>query len=506
MRRRRHIVSVAIISLMTDDSTTSLQSAIDEELERDASPDVARLFADLVAAYLADTRSGDGPVSTSLDPATIAGRFDEPLPRDGVEIERVTERLLTDVLQDSNRLYHPRYMGHQVSAPLPAAIWTESFIAALNQSVAVWEMSPVATVVEHRVIRWMCDLAGFDENAGGTFTSGGTEATFAALLAARSAIIPDVWTNGVGGDPPVIVCGEHAHYAVARAAGELGLGLRSVVTIPSKNWCMDVEALRDRLDSLDFEGKRVMAVVATAACTATGSFDDLEAIAAICEERGLWFHVDGAHGASALLSSEHRHRVKGIGRARSVAWDPHKMMLMPLSAGVVLVRDERDLEDAFSQRAPYLFHGATGERVWDQGIRSFQCSRRADVLKLWVALQRYGADGIGALYDRLCALARSMHDQLAAREDFVVLNEPECNILCFRYVGMRTLDDDRLDALNRDLREMLNRSGEGWISTTVLGGRRVLRVTFMNHRTRDGDVTAVIEALVRMGSQLEHEA
>jgi len=494
--------------MMGDESSTVPDTGPDvlAAVERDTGADVAALFSALAAEYLAQTRTGEGRVSTAHTPDEIASRFDEPLPRGGHAIEDVVARVRDEVIPDCNRLYHPRYVGHQVSAPLPAAIWSESVIGALNQSVAVWEMSPVATILEDRVLRWMCDLVGVGAGAGGTFTSGGTEATFAALLAARSAAIPSVWTDGVGTEPPVIVCGEHAHYAVTRAAGEMGLGMNSVVVIPSRDWRMDVDALRATLDALATDGRLVMAVVATAGSTATGSFDDLDAIASICDARGLWFHVDGAHGATALLSSRDRERVRGIERARSLAWDPHKMMLMPLSAGVVLVRDERDLEGAFAQRAPYLFHGPAGERIWDQGTRSFQCSRRADVLKVWIALQRYGADGIGALYDHLCDRARTMHALLDARDDLVALHEPECNILCFRYVGDGTLDEERLDALNRELRERYNRSGEGWITTTVLGGRRVLRVTIMNPRTTDADLAAIVDGVGRLGRELEQNA
>ena len=473
---------------MTNDSLLA-------ELETDMSPEAAALFTALATQYLADTRTGDGPVGTSRSAAELAARFDEPMPQDGTPLAEVIARLRDEVIPDCNRLYHPRYAGHQVSAPLPAAIWTESLTAALNQSVAVSEMSPTGTALEHRVIRWMCELVGYDERAGGTLTSGGTEATFTALLAARSAVMPDVWTEGVGANPPVVVCGEHAHYAVSRAVGELGLGMRNAVAIPSREWRMDVDALRTTLDSLRDAGRQVMAVVATAGSTATGSFDDLEAIGTLCEERGLWLHVDGAHGASALLSERHRHRVRGIGRARSIAWDPHKMMLLPLSAGVVLVRDERDLDAAFTQRAPYLFHGTGGERVRDQGVRSFLCSRRADVFKLWVALQRYGARGIGALYDRLCEVAMSMHDQLTAHPAFEPLHRPDCNILCFRWIGDGTLDDTELDEANRKLREQYNRSGEGWITATNLGGRRVLRVTIMNARTGADDAAAIIAGL-----------
>ena len=263
-------------------------------------------------------------------------------------------------------------------------------------------------------------------------------------------------------NPPAVVCGEHAHYGVSRAIGELGLGTDNAVVIPSKHFRMDVAALEAALDRLRSEGRAVMAVVATAGTTATGSFDDIDRIGRICEDRGLWFHVDGAHGASALFSDRHRARVAGIDRARSIAWDPHKMMLLPLTASVVLTREERDLEAAFSQSAPYLFHARDG-RNWDQGIRSFACSRRVDAFKVWVALQRYGAAGIGALYDHLCATAHRLFELIGERPDFETFHEPESNILCFRFIGDRSIPDGpALDDVNLRLRETYNRSGR-WV-------------------------------------------
>ncbi len=482
-----------------------MTSPILQEIERDMAPEVARAFVDVVTGYLRDTRDASQRVTTQHTPAELAARFAEPLPRAGRPIAEIVARLGRDVVPESNHLYHPRYVGHQVSAPLPAAVWTEPVIAALNQSVAVFEMSPVGTVLETQVIRWMCELVGYEATSGGTLTSGGTEATFTALLAARSAVLPDAWTDGVGANPPVVLCGEHAHYAVTRAVGELGLGMKSAVLVPSRDHRMDVDALAQALDRVQAEGRTVMAVVATAGSTATGSFDDLERIGAICEQRGVWLHVDGAHGASALLSGTHRHHVRGLQRARSIAWDPHKMMLLPLSAGAVLVRDERDLERAFSQRAPYLFHGQHEERRWDQGVRSFQCSRRADVLKLWVALQRYGADGIGALFDHLCDVAHAMYEDVQQLAGLEAMHEPECNILCFRWVGDGSMRGEPLNALNRELRERYNASGHGWITATELDGVRVLRVTIMNPRTTRAHGRAVVEELLRMGNALARE-
>jgi L-2,4-diaminobutyrate decarboxylase len=475
-----------------------LNAAVDADRTREA----GALFVDAVARYFEQTGRGEGPVSATAGRPGPWATFDETMPVEGRSLAEIVARIEHEFLAGANRLAHPMYMGHQVAAPLPAAVWTEAVIAALNNSVAVSEMSPTGTAVEQRVIRWMCDLAGFGAEAGGTLTSGGLEATHTALLAARAALEPEAWKRGLNGTAPLVFCGEHAHYAISRAGGELGLGTDNVRAVPSIDWKMDVQALTSMLDAAQAEKRRVMAVVATAGHTATGSFDDLDAIGAICEARGLWFHVDGAHGASALFSATHAKRLRGIARARTVAWDPHKMMLVPLAAGALIARDDRDLSAAFAQRAPYLFHGADGTRSADQGTRSFMCSRRVDALKVWVTLQRYGASGLGAVYDHLCALATTLHGMIGARADFVSLHVPESNILCFRWLPADVVDEPTLDWLNQRVRERYNASGRGWITSTVLDGRRVLRVTLMNPRTQESHLAELLDGVAAEGARL----
>lgn len=477
------------------------------ELEADTSLETGQQFAAVTARYLSSTRSGVGQVSTPLTSDEVAARFDEDLPRDGRPLTEVLDRLERLVVADANKYYHPMYMGHQTSAPLPVGIWTESIIGALNQSLAVWEMSPTASMIEHRIVGWLAELVGYGDGAGGTMTSGGTEANFTAMLAARNAALPNAWEDGIGADPPVVIYGEHAHYAVTRAIGQLGLGRRRGISVASRNYRIDVDSLHAILQRLREEGRRVMAVVATAGTTATGSFDDIESVGMMCEERGIWLHVDGAHGASALLSAKPPRALRGLPYSRSLAWDPHKMMLLPLAAGMVLVRNERDLEHAFAQQAPYLFHDRKSARILDQGIRSFQCSRRADVLKLWAVIQRFGSTGLGRLHDHLCNTARLLYDEIQERDEFEALHEPESNILCFRYLGRggkrREPNAERIDALNRELRPLYNRKGTGWITATVLDNRPVLRVTMMNPRTNVTHVRALLDGLVAQGAALE---
>ena len=254
---------------------------VNELLERDAGLYAATLFTTLAAEYLAATRSREGPVSTSLTSSEIAERFDEPMPRDGMPLESVAARLRDEVIPDCNRLYHPRYAGHQVSPPLPAAIWTEPLIAALNQSLAVAEMSPTGTVLEHRV-------DPLDVRA---------RRLRRRLRAARSpAAAPRRRSPRCSPRAPACfpTCGRMASARIRRwssaastrttpsraPSAELGLGMRNVVVIPSRNWRMDTDVLAPRSDSSRDQGRRVMAVVATAGSTATGSFDDLETIGA----------------------------------------------------------------------------------------------------------------------------------------------------------------------------------------------------------------------------------
>lgn len=474
------------------------------ELEADTSLEVGERFAAVTARYFESTRAGAGQVSTPLSADVLAQRFAEEFPRDGRPVAEILERLERDVIADANKYYHPMYMGHQTSAPLPVGIWMESVIGALNQSLAVWEMSPTATMIEHRIVAWLARLAGYGDGAGGTMTSGGTEANFTAMLAARNAAVPGALEDGIGADPPLVVYGEHAHYAVTRAIGQLGMGGRCGISISSRNHRMNVDLLVNALDRIREEGKRIMAVVATAGTTATGSFDDLETIGAICSERGLWLHIDGAHGASALLSSRPPRALRGLSHSRSLAWDPHKMMLLPLAAGMVLVRDEGDLERAFAQQAPYLFHGGKSTRILDQGIRSFQCSRRADVLKLWFVMQRFGSAGLGRLYDHLCNTARLLYEAIEERDDFENIHEPESNILCFRFLGSIAPEERaRIDELNRTLRPLYNREGSGWITATMLEGRPVLRVTMMNPRTGAEHVRALLDGLAAQARKIQ---
>jgi len=373
------------------------------------------------------------------------------------------------ILDNAIQLHHPAYMGHQVCPPFPTAAIADLVISTLNQSTAVWEMSPIGTVIEQEVIRWLIECAGYPATALGTAVSGGSAANLTGLLAAR-ACRPD---------RRAILCGADTHYSVARAAAIMGID--EVVKVPTDDeHRMDIGALAAML-----EDRKPMAIVATAGSTATGSFDDLRAIAELRDRHDTWLHVDAAHGASVLLSPSLKHLVEGLDRADSFSWDPHKMMWMPLSLGAILVRDGVWLRRAFEADAPYLFHGA---RASDNlGEMTIQCSKRADAVKLWLTLQIAGTEPIVRALEHVTEMTRYLYERVAASDDFEAMHVPDFNIFCFRHRGD--------DALNARLREDVIRSGQAWITSTILKGQRVLRVTMINPRTEREHVDAMLETI-----------
>ena len=407
------------------------------------------------------------------------------------------ERLVGALADASIQLHHPRYAGHQVCPPFAVGAIAEMAIATLNNSTAVWEMSPASTIIERNVIRWLCDRAGYPESAGGTTVSGGSAANLTALLAARHR-----WTaDGANvGKTPVVICSETAHYSIARAVAILGGGIRTVQIPVDDQFRMIAGELGHLLAAMEGSDESPMAIVATAGSTATGSFDALNPIADLRDRHRTWLHVDAAHGASALLSARLRRLVEGIGRADSLSWDPHKMMWMPLSTSAVLVKDEAWLRAAFLSDAPYLFH--RDREGLDLGAMTIQCSRRADAVKLWLALNTIGSGAIAETMELVAERARELGGILAAAPDFEAMHEPEFNIVCFRYRPPDSKDGAELDSLNEALRQRLLESGEGWITTTKLRGRRCLRVTIINPATTRADLEAILAKLRALATEI----
>lgn len=377
------------------------------------------------------------------------------------------------------RLHHPGSLAHQVAVPHPSAALAMLVEGVTNNPMAIYEMGPAAASIEAFLIDWLNSKVGWSKAAGGVFTHGGSLANLTALVAARSWFDGSVWSQGARGDLALVASAE-CHYSVARAAGILGIGETNVYDVPVDSaGAVVATEVSGAISRARSDGKRPFAVVANACSTATGVFDPLREIALICQAQGLWFHVDGAHGASALLSSRHRHRLDGVHLANSMIWDAHKLLCTPGPCTALLVRDALTLDTAFHQDASYLFH-SKDQPGFDFLHRTVECTKAALGFRLFSVLAALGERGIEDTIDQRFELTRQAYELLRSTAGIECPTAPQTNILCFRVPGA---DENQLRVRDRLLAE-----GDFHISTAVFGGRRYLRVVITSPATTLNDI------------------
>ena len=461
------------------------------------------IVVDALAAYLETALAGKLPVLPLHAPLELARQYQATLPLDSsADAAADLSRCVAQIIRQSIHLHHPGYMGHQLPPVLPLAALGDLVSSLLNNSVAVYEMAQAGTQIERQVTRWLCTSIGWGQGSDGILTSGGSLGNLTALLAARNlATQGSAWRQGLHRGPPLaLLVSDQAHYSLARAAGVLGLGQESVVAIPTDNrFRADLGALGQLYRQTEQEGKKVIAIVASAGTTATGSFDPLREMGEFCREKGVWFHIDGAHGASALYSQKYRSLAEGIELASSLVWDMHKMLFAPSLVTAVLFRNREDNYAAFSQEASYLFARRPEEAEFDVALRTLECTKRTMGIKLWLALRVYGAKAIGQMVTKTFDLAREFADLLKAQPDFELATEPASNILCFRHVpaALKTLENasEKLDAHQLQVRQKVVASGKYFLVHTVLRNKVYLRTTLMNPRTTVADLEGLIQAI-----------
>ena len=452
----------------------------------------AHAMADHLADYLAEVHAQ--PVLRSTPPealhALVPGEFGEA--PGGDLIER-----LQAVIRHSIHVHHPRYLGHQVAAVVPGAVLAEMVAALLNNGMAIYEMGQMHTVMERQLVRFLVRELGYPEGAGGILTGGGSVGNLTALLAARQLKAKnDVWKQGQEQRYAVLVS-EESHYSVTRAVQIMGWGSAGVFGIPTgDDFAVRPEALGETLARARAAGREVLALVASACSTATGSFDPIDAMADFCAAEGLWLHVDGAHGASFVLSPEQRPLLAGIERADSVVWDLHKMMMLPATVSAVLYKDASHAQAAFAQQASYLYEEEAPEARWyDIGQRTLECTKRGMACVAHSVLHHYGLAVFREHLAEMVALTQAMARAIEAAPDFELACEPACNILCFRFVAPAEQDSNQLQAR---LRADLLREGRFYVVQATLRGRLYLRMTLVNPGTKLADLLALLEELRRL--------
>ena len=419
----------------------------------------------------------------------LEARLREPIPEDGTDPEAVLGRLRRDVFSHISHVDHPRFFAFIPSPGNPVGALADALASGFNVFAGTWIESSGPAVVELVVVDWLRQLCGMPEGAGGLCLSGGSMANLTALAAARHARLgPDF-------GEAVIYCSDQTHSSVARGLRVLGFRPDQLARLPADAaYRLDVDALREALREDRAAGRVPFCVVASAGTTNTGAVDPLAALAELCEAEHLWLHVDGAYGAAGVLCDEGRAALAGLGRADSIALDPHKWLFQPYELGCVLVRDRRLLREAFHIRPEYLHDAQGADEEVNFGDYGIQLTRRFRALKLWMTIQIYGMAAFRTAVARGFALARHAEALLRRMAGWEVTTPAQMGIVTFRHAPPG-LDAAALDAHNRALLDRLHADGFAMLSTTVLDGRMVLRLCPINPRTTEDDLAATLAKL-----------
>ena len=429
-------------------------------------------------------------VSASADPRIGERIKKQGIPKTGRPLSQICRQMQEEILPASSLGQHPRSFAC-IPGPISLLSWMgEMMTGAFNPHGGSAANVPGPAAVEQELIRWMCGLAGYPSSAGGLFVSGGSMANLTALTAARdSRLVFEERDKGVA------YVSDQTHSSVAKAFHILGFQQWQIRRISTdSSFAMDVKALEQAIRHDISQGLTPFAVVATAGTTNTGSIDPLPQIARLCKAFGLWMHVDGAFGASILLSDWGQRLLKGIEQSDSISWDAHKWLRQTYSCSVVLVRKQAHLTRSFSSHPEYLEDMAGDPdqiNFWDLGP---ELTRPCRGLKLWFTLQVLGQDQMAQDMEHSCRMAQAAERELKKDPYWEIISRPSLGILNFRYV-LPGLSPDELDQLNQQMAAQVTADGYAQVLTTRLKGKQAIRLCTIHPDTCLEDIRTTIRLL-----------
>ena len=394
-------------------------------------------------------------------------------------------------LEESTKLQSPKFIGHQTGLPTLDSCVADLVTGVINNSVAVTDMGPPGIALEKLVLQKVAEHIGFEpQKSGGILTHGGSLANFTALLAARAKFDPNAWENGT--NPKLVgLVPKVAHYCVSRVFSMMGLGSKAIVEVETDSkGKIKIEPLHAQIRSLKDQGLIPFVLVGTAGSTATGCFDDLNGLSVVSREHGIWLHVDGAHGASALFSTQYRNLCSGIEKADSVVWDFHKLGGTSSLCTVLLYRSKNDGQQIFHQDASYLApntqHLIEREDLFPLTV---ECTKPAISLKAFLVLRK---NLERAQYiDQVFGNTRKFATFIKNHPDFEIPFEPESNILLFRKIGA----EDHYELYQKVLLD-----GEYHITYANWRGKPYLRLTVINPGTQQNHIEGLLRKLNQIDS------
>ena len=479
--------------------------------------------------YVVDPPSGTSDVINFASPedlllafdATVGLSFDEPAP---AETDEAIVAAVDLVIEHSVHTSHPRFLNQNFAGPDAVSVVGDWLGAALNTTGATFEAAPVFTLMESAVLSKLGRIAGYlgavedlvPTLPPGLFCPGGSTATLYALQLARHRKRPDIVRVGGTGERLTLFVSDAGHYAATKSAALLGLGTEAVVKVESDEaGAMIPSALETAVLASENAGDVPFAVIGTAGTTVTSAFDDLNKLAGICEAHGLWLHVDGCYGGSALFSELHRHLLAGVERSDSFVWNLHKMMGMTQQCTALLVREPNQLADCFASKAEYLFQPDKLHADYDSGDRTFQCARRIDVLKLWLAWKHHGDAGFAARIDHAVDMATHTRARIdASGGTFSTVVAGDFTNVVFAWVppSLRPLDlspeligdlqpstREALHILPPRIKAQMQAHGTAMVGFQPIAGLNTFRMLFMNPNVTTHDVDAILDLIDEYG-------
>lgn len=442
-------------------------------------------------------------------PDQVKAHFKKPLPLEPQLPDAIYEEFLDNVLPYPIGNNHPRFWGWVFGTGTVLGAFAELLAASMNTNSGDLDHHS-AIHVEKQVLDWFKEVLGFPASASGLLTSGCSAANLIGLAVARNAkACFDVRREGFhnASQKMVLYASQEIHSSVQKAVELLGLGSNALRQIPVNDaFQINLQALKTAIAEDRQAGHLLFCVVGAAGTTNTGAIDDLNALADICRDEDLWFHIDAAFGAWAILASGARDQVAGMERADSLAFDLHKWMYMPYEIGCVLVRDAKAHRKTFSLTPAYLARQNSGRGLTGGDLPwftdyDFQLSRQFRALKAWMSIKEHGIRKYGRLIQQNIDQARYLAEMILASPELDLSAPVMLNIVCFRFVKPG-LDDSTLDVINREIVVELQEQGIAVISGTTLNNQYVLRVGHTNHRTRREDFIVLVNEVIRIGKEL----
>lgn len=439
-------------------------------------------------------------------PTDVRARFLDGIPRYPTALAAMHEEFKRFVLPFAMGNVHPGFMGWVQGGGTPVGMLADMLAAGLNANCG--GRDHIAIEVERQIVRWMQQLFGFPESATGLFVTGASLANYLAVLIARDAVTDfSVRRTGIAASKKRLTAyaSVDAHRCLGQALDLSGVGTDALRLIPVEDsHRINIDALQRAITADRQAGFTPFLVAGTAGTVDTGAIDDLAALATLAHAESLWFHVDGAFGALAMMAPDLAPRLAGIEQADSLAFDFHKLAQVPYDAGFLLVRDGTLHRKAFSSSAAYLTRQSRGMAAgspWPCDLGP-DLSRGFRALKTWFTFKVFGTQALGAIISQNCKLARYLESRVRAHAELELLAPVELQIVCFRYRRER-MDEEALDRVNSEIVIRLQESGVVAPSMTLLKGRVAIRAAITNHRTTGAEIDALIESAVRTGRSIE---